>query len=441
MKHRLGAAFLCAVLASIASAENTPAPEAPPTAVNTPGRETFAIDYVVTFRPGESGVARVRWELSGAEEIDGLKFKAPRDRFSDIRGSGEIEIEDGVVEWEPHGPYAHLEYKVKVDHRRGDKGHFDSYSTRDWVLFRARDLFPPVRVSYETRKEGTRPRSRARLVFRLPDDWKSAAAHPSIAPDVYSLTTGKVLSRPSGWIALGKLKRTHQEIDEVMVQIAEAPEAKLPSDDVFAMLTDALPRLRKIFRRMPPQILIVSAGDPMWRGGLSAYHSLFLHGDRPLRTPDKTSPVLHELFHVVQPFRGRANADWIVEGLAEYYSLELQRRSGALTAGGFSKGLGYFAKYGMWNVDLTKQTDNAATNNSAPLVMYALDQRIQRETAGKKSLDDVVTVLAEKGGWVDTESFRGAVDKVSGKPFDKFFHRYVEEGEMPRLEGEGKAPS
>jgi predicted metalloprotease with PDZ domain len=109
----------------------------------------------------------------------------------------------------------------------------------------------------------------------------------------------------------------------------------------------------------------------------------------------------------------------------------LQRRGGALTATGFAKGLESFAKYGLWNVDLRTQHDNAATNNSAPLVMYALDQRIQRETAGKKRLDDVVVLLAERGGELDTEDFREAAEKVAGTRLGSFFERHVRRGERP----------
>ena len=44
-----------------------------------------------------------------------------------------------------------------------------------------------------------------------------------------------------------------------------------------------------------PRLLIVSAGDPMWRGGLSGPSSMFLHSDRPLISENRTSTLLHEL--------------------------------------------------------------------------------------------------------------------------------------------------
>ena len=193
----------------------------------------------------------------------------------------------------------------------------------------------------------------------------------------------------------------------MMVQVAHAPGVeRCAAQELFHFLDSTLPALQKLLNAAPETILIVSAPDPMWHGGISGDQSFFMHADRPLRTPDKTSPYLHELFHVLQPYKPAADADWIEEGLAEFYSLELQRRAGLIDAAAYTRALGYFERYGLWNVDLTQQQDNAATNNSAPLVMYALDQRIQRATAGKTRLDDVVTRLATRGGEVDTDRFR-----------------------------------
>lgn len=402
-----------------------------PAGVAAAGRETFAVDFVVTIRRSDPGTVHVRWELTGGEEVRYFSFEAPPDRFGDFAASGELTLEGGRATWKPGGPYGHLSYRVKIDHRRGDHGRFDSYAGNDWAIVRARDLFPKIRFDNEPGKDGQEPRSRSRLVFRLPSGWRSVAAHPALSAGVFRIESPYILSRPSGWLALGNVDVARQEIDGVMVRIARAPGSNLPVDPIYALLSDALPRLRRIFRVMPPEILIVSAGDPMFRGGLSAHQSLFLHGDRPLRTPDKTSPVLHELFHVVQPFQGAKDADWLVEGLAEYYSLELQRRAGSLSAAGFTKGLRSFSRHGLWGADLTRQTDNAATNNSAPLVLWALDQRIQRATAGKKRLDDVVSLLE---GEVTTADFRAAVAKVSGKKMSRFFQEYVIEGKKPLLD-------
>ena len=396
-------------------------------------RETFAIDYIVSISAKNPKIASVRWEISGAEETKSFVLKAPRERFSHFAASGKLETDGDRVTWAPRGPYGHLEYRVTIDHLRHTQQRYDSYAAPDWIVVRARDLFPRTEFDFGNPPPEAQPRSRARLVFHLPPGWKSAAAYPTGADGVYALRdSGKALDRPRGWIALGKIDVLRQDIDGIMLEIVRAPGSKYRADEALTWLADALPRLRKMLGTAAEEVLIVSAGDPMWHGGLSAYHSFFMHGDRPLRTPDKTSPTLHELFHVMQPFRPGPDADWIAEGLAEYYSLELQRRAGVLPPAAFHKGLAFFARFGLWNVDLTKQHDNAGTNNSAPLVMYVLDQRIQRDTAGRKRLDDVVARLAGSAAVIDTKSFRRAVKEVSGKPVAAFFTRHVIRGEPPR---------
>lgn len=59
--------------------------------------------------------------------------------------------------------------------------------------------------------------------------------------------------------------------------------------------------------------------------------SLYLHADRPILSENGTSTLIHELVHVVTRVRGEAGDDWIAEGLAEFYSIRLMRRSGLLT--------------------------------------------------------------------------------------------------------------
>ena len=69
----------------------------------------------------------------------------------------------------------------------------------------------------------------------------------------------------------------------------------------------------------------------MWRGGLSAPRSFYMHADRPLIEEDGTSPLLHEVMHTALRLRAGSDGDWAVEGLAEYYSLQLLVRSGTVS--------------------------------------------------------------------------------------------------------------
>jgi len=396
-------------------------------------KETFSIDYIVTISKTHPQIADVRWELSGVEEVRYMRLHFPAGRLEGFAGTGTLRTIPGGLEWIPGGPYAHLTYHAPIDHVRGQHERYDSYAAPNWIVTRARDLFPRITINCQPGKEEG-VKSRARLIFRLPSGWHSAAGLPAVAPNVFRLNDpGKMLDRPHGWFALGEFAFDHQEIAGTMMQVARAPGSRLQPLELFHFLDGTFPALKKLLNAAPQTILMVSAPDPMWHGGISGDSSLFIHADRPLRTPDKTSPYLHELFHVLQPYKPAADADWIEEGLAEFYSLELQRRAGSIDAAAYTRALGYFERYGLWNVDLTRQQDNAATNNSAPLVMYALDQHIQHATAGKARLDDVVTRLAVHGGTVDTERFRRTVNAVAGKKFTKFFERHVVQGVPPSL--------
>jgi len=213
----------------------------------------------------------------------------------------------------------------------------------------------------------------------------------------------------------------------------------MPLDRILDLLDRALPLMHALLGARS-RLLIVIGADPMWRGGLSGEDSFYMHGDRPLQTPDRTSPYLHELFHVTAPFRPAWDAHWLTEGLAEYYSIELQRRIGMLDDHRYAQALRFFARYGVWGRDFTRDQSRAIHNNSAPLVLYALDRRIRRDTDGAQSLDDVVHALAQEGGVVTTARFLGTVRRVTGKNFGAFLRRHVYQGELPTLPDAGIAP-
>lgn len=407
--------------------------EAPVDAQDASGtdRTTYSIQYRVRINEKNPTVARVRWNLTGIDEIRKIRLTLRGDHFFDFSGSGTLERQGSNLLWTPASPYAHLEYRVRLRSRRSPTEGFDSYASSDWVITRAQALFPATHVTFETDVE-REPRSRSRIVFDLPPGWRSYTAMEEISPGVFRPEDRRRrLSRPAGWIGLGRLDVLERTITGVRVIVAKAPGSRSNSQEVLDLYDRSLPHLKEILPFRPPRILIAIGPDPMWRGGLSGEASFFLHGDRPIRTPDHTSPFLHELFHLFARFHPQSDAHWISEGLAEFYSLELQRRASLLDEAAFGRGLRYFAKYGFWRVDLTAQRDNAATNNSAPLVMQAIDQEIRRRTRGRRSLDDAVREMAGRSEPVSTAGFLRAVNKVTGRDFTPFFQRHVYAGEPP----------
>lgn len=399
--------------------------------------QSFTIRYIVSLEDASKPVAVVRWEIAGGNEIYEISLRFRSERPLDVQATGTL-IKDGEhFLWRPQGPYAQLSYRMATNARRlGSQQRFDSYLAPRWLVSRARHLFPLVRVQYRApydTADGLRKlSSRGFLAFQMPRGWKCVAAYPGHGQNSFELRGSRSFLTPRGWFACGDLYSEAREIGGVRIELAQV-ETAAGIDDALTFLEATFPLLQRLFGSRTDRILIVRAPDPMWHGGISGENSVFLHAMRPVRDRDKTSPYLHELFHVLQPFKPAADADWFVEGLAEYYSLEIQRRAGLLEEQTFFKALRSFERYGLWNVDLRTQHDNAATNNSAPLILYALDQRIQRLTAGKARLDDVVHRLTEQKGPVDSEAFQAAAEAVARASLSQFFKRHVYAGQAPRL--------
>ena len=400
-------------------------------AAATPPAPTFSVDYIVRISREDPRKAHVRWILAGIDEIRSFRLVFRDDRASDVSGTGRLVWHDRTLLWTPGGPYAHLRYTIAIDNPRGT--HLDSHATDDWVATRALYLFPEINVSF--REGAQQARSRARLSFRLPHGWKSVAALEPLGDGTFAVDEpGKRFDRPRGWFLLGNVTRHRRRIEGMDVTVAIAPGSALDGRRLLRLYAGTVPELARILGAPPARLLVVSAPDPMWHGGLSGEDSFFVNGRIPLRSPDKTSTYLHELFHVWQPFRPGPDAQWVAEGLAEFYSLDLQRRAGRLSDATFARGIALFARYGRAGADLTSARDGAALNNSAPLVMHHLDREIRKASAGRRSLDDAVHALARERGRVTTARFLRAVNRAAGHDLTPLFTRFVRRGELPPIE-------
>ena len=128
---------------------------------------------------------------------------------------------------------------------------------------------------------------------------------------------------------------------------------------------------------------------------------MFLHSDRPLISENRTSTLLHELGHIALGIRGDEESDWIVEGLAEFYSLESLRRSGSISGQRLQAGVASTAQWGKALADAVRHAvRTGATTARAVLALRAADAEIRSATGGKASLDDVARKLASERGTV-----------------------------------------
>jgi predicted metalloprotease with PDZ domain len=188
------------------------------------------------------------------------------------------------------------------------------------------------------------------------------------------------------------------------------------------MLNWNLPHVRGLGGERIKRLVVVSANDPMWRGGLSGPDSIYIHADRPLVSENGTSTLIHELVHVVTDLKAEKGADWIVEGIAEYYSLEILRRTGSIGKQRYEESLASLARWAQRSPNLFAASSSGATTARAVLVFMDCDDEIRSATQGKASFDDVARQLAqgarETGGEVNLESLQAAAARVAGQPLN-----------------------
>ncbi len=350
---------------------------------------TYDIVYRLQF-DGASSDARARIELQrGADNMRRLRFRIDPRRQMDFEGDGEVATsDDDEVVWTPPREGGTLSYRVRIPHKR-KSGAYDAYVADDWALFRADDVFPPA-----TTRTLKGARSNATLVLDLPDGWSAVTQYRSDGDKLrYPFDTpGRRYDRPTGWMLVGKIGVRRARIAGTRVAIASPVGQSLRRMDIMAMLNWTLEGVRNVFPTMDARLVIVGADDPMWRGGLSGPGSLYLHSDRPLISENGTSTLLHELNHVAMGVTGAGHDDWLVEGLAEYYSVKLLHTSGSLSARRMELTLEHLAEWGDDVDDLFVRRANGQITARAATLLANLDALLAQN---ERSLDDVVAALIE----------------------------------------------
>ncbi len=373
----------------------------------------FKVDYHVGFAPTE-GLADVTIRINpGEAHITRLVFRMPESRYSGIEGDGLIERKGDRLRWEPPAKGGELRYRYRINKKRKN-GAYDAYINKDWVILRGDGLVPPARV---TATRGAR--SHATLHVDLPSSWPAVNTPwlPRIdEPGLAVINHDHALARPTGWIIAGKLGTRRDVVENMEIAVAAPRDLSIHRMDLLAMVTATTPLMLDAFGELPEKILVVRAGDPMWRGGLSAPRSLWMHADRPLISENGSSTLMHEVVHVVTRIRGNVGDDWIAEGVAEYYGMEMLRRAGLLSQTRFDKAIDWMRRHG--RKIKTLHAPHSTTNRSArATVLFAdLDAEIRTQTKDRQNLDPVVRALMRNGKRVSSEDVREAAEAVLGKP-------------------------
>ena len=372
----------------------------------------YRVDYRVRFLP-DQGIAAVSIDLRrGSGYLSRLDFRMPASRYSDIEGDGEVLREDGRVVWTPPREGGQLHYRYRIDHERSGGG-FDARITGDWALLRGDDLVPPARTrgSRETFAEAT-------LHFDdLPDGWSAETPwKPAHGGGDAVVNPDTRFDRPVGWILAGRLGVRRESVEGMSVSVAAPTDQAARRLDVLGAINALGSELQRVFGQLPPKLLIVLAPDPMWRGGLSAPRSLYLHEDRPLISENGSSTLVHELVHVLGGIRGVKGEDWIAEGIAEYYSIELMGRIGLLSEDRRERALDWMQDHGRRVRTLVADSSSGKRTARAVTLFAALDAEIREATDDDSSLDDVVRQLTDSGRKVSLADLRELSAALTGQP-------------------------
>ncbi|KUJ84826.1 hypothetical protein AWR36_004080 [Microbulbifer flavimaris] len=396
--HRLKPVFFClAVLLVFSSATQA-------------ATERFEIQYLAQIKPGE-GVAAVRIELEGEALPRKLVLHLDQERHHQVESSDPLAVSDGKAIWKPEGGKASLTYQFKIDEQKSS-GSYDSRIVDDWAILRADKLIPPISA---TMRSGLR--SRAYLKLEMPEGWSAALPYKEVSEHRFRIKDpGRRFKRPKGWMIVGEFGSRQDIIAGVSARVAGPLGQDIRRQDTLAFLNWNLPYVVKVFPEFPERLLVVMAGDPMWLGGLSGTRSLFMHADRPLISGNRTSSMIHELVHVATGIRGDGESDWIVEGLAEFYALEILRRSGGISEDRYDEALKGLEKWGRESKTLFKKRSSGATTARAATIIAAADREIREATDDNASIDDVARALAEERGKVTLVQFRRLAEEAAGRP-------------------------
>lgn len=368
----------------------------------------YTVNYRVSFLPAKGSAAVEIRTQPGSGRLVAMDFNMPAAIFRGEGGEGSVVRSGDRVLWTPPRQGGTLHYQVLIDQRRAN-GEYDSRITPNWVITRGDHVFPPARIR-ATKGSG----STARLQVVLPAGWTDVETpYAKLQGGDFAVTNPeRKFDRPVGWMAAGKLYSTRETVAGTRVTVTAPNGEKADQVATIAILRQALPEMDGAYGKLPDKLLIVRSGDPMWRGGLSAPRSLWLHADRPLLSQNGTSPILHELTHVLTDVRGGPDDDWIAEGLAEYYSLEIGRRAQLISEDRFAKSLRSAARSGAKVTGLRGPDSSRDRTRKAVSLFAQLDTELRSRGSGL----DALTQLLMRHETVSLEQLRKDAAKLERQP-------------------------
>ncbi len=380
--------------------------------------DTYRVEWRVALEAGVDA-ARVTLALEDDAPVERVTFGYDPERFSDFTTTGGgLDVDADRVTWEPAAEDASLSYVVKITRPRSNSNQEESYDalmTDTWALFRGERITPRIRVTARDNAE-----SAAVLQFVPPEGWSLNTAWPIDQSDarehIYLLDDPeRSFDRPRGWFMTGRLSAQRAHVGgDTLFSIASPLNSGVDKMGWLALVSLVWPELEKAFGKVPAKMLMVTGDDPLWRGGLSGPNSFFFHGSRRAISENGTSPLFHELTHVITRVSGDFNDDWIAEGLAEYYGIELLHRAGGYDDEQRAEVFENLAEWGEEADELRSRQSSGPVTARAVGVFDALDREIREETDDDQNLDAVTRLLMVKRR-VSLADLRDAFESVTGE--------------------------
>ncbi len=350
--------------------------------------DTYKAVFSARLEPTE-GLAIVSLTIEqSSHKLRELDFAAPKERFTEFNGDGKVRRSGDRLQWQVPKKGGTLHYKVTIDNPRGKA--YDARITSRWAILRLDDVFPAARARSAPGAE-----SRSFLELSGPSGWTFESRYGPVRERVAADTAGRRFSRPTGWLAAGELGVRRDLFEGRTLTVAGPSGQGLRRLDTLAFLRWNLPELLQVFPEFPDYFLVVRAQEDMWRGGLSGPNSLYLHSERPLISENATSTLLHELVHLATGEQAKERDDWVVEGLAEYYSLQILLRSGGISEERYSGAMTKLQAWADRDSGTLRSPSTGPHTARAATILQALQQELQQ--SGVASLDLLVTQLLAAG--------------------------------------------
>lgn len=369
----------------------------------------LSLRYQFAFVPDHQSVD-VHVEIPSPVWLRRAEFDIEGYDISQIEHNGKIERSQNTLQWRPPRGNAFLKYRVKVNHERAP-GAYDAYIGPRWALLRGEDLIPPVRIKKTSGAEVS-----VIMNFKLPKGWSSVnTGWERLQGNEFAIVnTDYTFARPAGWIVAGDLGTRHEQLQGTQISVSAPREHNFRQMELLAFITLIWPHLAEAVDIQAPKVLVTGAAEPMWRGGLSGPNSLYIHSGRPLVSENGTSTIIHELFHVVGDIHAESGSDWIVEGLAEFYSVEALYR-----AGGFTKARRQQIFDGLrdWSKDvktLRARHSKGVVTARAAVLFDELNKQIMTESDNAYCLDHLVRQVQRRQN-LNGEVLAAEYKKLIGK--------------------------